>query len=805
MRIIKKKGFSMIELLATIVILGIISTIAIVSYTKYIERAKQQKDKQNEATIIAAAKAYLNANVDEKPKTIGESKKITLHTLRENHYLKEDIKNSKDESCMENSYVYVYKNGYTSYSYKGILYCGNDQVKPEEELPKPVVKDFNFSDINDVNNASFSMTLHGNSDDTIGIESYNYSISVINKADSSKTEMYNSGAIDGRDQKIINLKNIMVRDYIDVTDFNTIRVSIVVRNNLGAMTEYSKETNYADSKGPRCSFVEGEANEGEWLNKADLARDIKRQITVTCNDEQGSGCLRKKFSKTWPNTEQKSIEYSVITITDNSKNKNKTNCRVRVNVDGEAPTAVVSLIGKATPLIKIASDGTEATIEKTEYPSLHNGWINSNEYPDGLQFQVNASDDVYLYRYTWETSGSEVQDVYFEQEEHLKNTQFIIELKDDGNREGVLTIYDRAGNTTKVNIKADIDRTPPTNPTVTGYKKPNGNDVSSSTGLSSYTFDTWYNGHVFVEASGSSDITSGFEGYYCTTHGQAIDITDSRQSGRNVSAQGVVTVSFKSCDQANNCSEYVTGTVKLDRTGPSITCNLDSSGKIKNIKITKNFSKFKFKNCNSLSSGKSDCITDTSYETMVTSSATSASGIQANWGDTSMPTTCGKTLYGYVRAKSESGKENIAKCSGSYSTGTCCTTSNPFGCKKVHACRDGNTYIGTESWTGATCYFDSSYSSRCGRAWAGHVKHSDTLYYIKEDKTHNERTLVCAETGTFYTGNFPYYYESSPTDYFDRNTVVNPKNKSQSCVLVWIFNNCIDENKNACPSNQCPG
>ena len=224
MRIIKKKGFSLIELLAAIVIIGVISTIAIVAYTKYIEKAKEQKDKQNEETIIEAAKAYLNANIDEKPKTIGESTKITLHTLRDNNYLKEDIKNSKDESCMENSYVYVYKNGYTSYSYKGVLYCGNDIVKPDEELPKPVVKDFSLSDINDVNNASFSMTLHGDSDDTIGIESYNYSISVINKTDSSKTEMYNSGAIDGKNQKIINLKNISVKKYIDITDYNIIKI-----------------------------------------------------------------------------------------------------------------------------------------------------------------------------------------------------------------------------------------------------------------------------------------------------------------------------------------------------------------------------------------------------------------------------------------------------------------------------------------------------------------------------------------------------------------------------------------------------
>ena len=147
---IKKKGFSMTELLAVVVILGILSTIAIVVYTQYINKAKVEKDKYNEELIIAAAKAYLNANIEEKPKTIGESKKITLETLKNNNYLKEDVKNSKNESCMDNSYVYVYKNSYTNYTYRGVLYCGDDEVKPEEEIPRPVVTEFNFSNMNDV-------------------------------------------------------------------------------------------------------------------------------------------------------------------------------------------------------------------------------------------------------------------------------------------------------------------------------------------------------------------------------------------------------------------------------------------------------------------------------------------------------------------------------------------------------------------------------------------------------------------------------------------------------------------------------
>ena len=174
----KDKGFTLTELLVVIVIVGILSSIAVVATTKYIDNAKKEIDNHNEETIVMATKSYLESNPTKKPKSIGESLKIDLYTLRKNNYLKEDVKNSKNESCMPNSYIYVYKNDYDKYSYKGILYCGNDKIKPEKDIPRPTITDFVFADKEDVSKASFSMTIHGSDDDSVGIESYNYLIEV---------------------------------------------------------------------------------------------------------------------------------------------------------------------------------------------------------------------------------------------------------------------------------------------------------------------------------------------------------------------------------------------------------------------------------------------------------------------------------------------------------------------------------------------------------------------------------------------------------------------------------------------------
>lgn len=311
----KKKGYSLIELLATVVIVGIIFTIGIVAYSKYIDKAKEEKDKQNETLIVETAKSYLESNPTKKPKSIGESLKIDLYTLRKNNYLKEDVKNSKNESCMTNSYVYVYKNDYDKYSYKGILYCGDEKVKPEKDIPRPTITDFVFADKEDVSKASFSMTIHGSDDDSVGIESYNYLIEVYKNKSKDQTEVYNSGSLSGRNQKTITVNNILISDYIKRTDYTEVKIIVLVRNTLGGVYELTKSAEFEDTLKPICGSVINEAKEDEWYNKKDVLKDNKkRQITVNCSDGNGSGCLRNTFSKTWPGNPAQSVEYSTSTL-----------------------------------------------------------------------------------------------------------------------------------------------------------------------------------------------------------------------------------------------------------------------------------------------------------------------------------------------------------------------------------------------------------------------------------------------------------------------------------------------------------
>ena len=554
----KDKGFTLTELLVVIVIVGILSSIAVVATTKYIDNAKKEIDNQNEETIVMATKSYLESNPTKKPKSIGESLKIDLYTLRKNNYLKEDVKNSKNESCMPNSYIYVYKNDYDKYSYKGILYCGNDKIKPEEDIPRPTITDFVFADKEDVSKASFSMTIHGSDDDSVGIESYNYLIEVYKNKSKDQAEVYNSGSLSGRNQKTIVVNNTLISDHIKRTDYTEVKVIVLVRNTLGGVYELTKTAEFEDTLKPICGNITNEAKEDEWYNKKDVLEDKKiRQITVNCSDGNGSGCVRNTFSKTWPGSTIQSVEYSTIEIKDNKGKKN--DCKVRVNIDAVAPTIKVTAYdGKNNvATTKTATDGETKTIDKNSYKGNHDGWLNGINYPEGVKYKVEVSDETRLSKYTWETSSTDSSsgNILDKENNQTKTSVFYIYLKDQGKRSGKLTVYDIAGNKTEMIINAYIDYTNPTctnDVTCTG-----GGDCSRWLGISkSLTIKTICNDE------GGSNCLPDTGGSF--KYNDNIDIRNGGPGGA-----GKTVDVYDAAGNKGTCPANVT--VRIDHTNPTCT------------------------------------------------------------------------------------------------------------------------------------------------------------------------------------------------------------------------------------------
>lgn len=117
-----KKGFTLVELLATVTILGIIALLIVPTVANVINEFKSDAQKNQEETIISAAKSWASDNRLQLPE-VGETPVcVTVATLKKG-YLDKDLKDPKtnefvkDSSCVEikkvkKNYTYTYlKNG----------------------------------------------------------------------------------------------------------------------------------------------------------------------------------------------------------------------------------------------------------------------------------------------------------------------------------------------------------------------------------------------------------------------------------------------------------------------------------------------------------------------------------------------------------------------------------------------------------------------------------------------------------------------------------------------------------------------
>lgn len=117
------KGFTLVEMLATLLLLGLIITIVLVSANKLIKTSDEKYYKTQEHMFLLAGKEYFVDYRNSLPKTIGETTRVTLKTLVKEAYI-EPIKSVTKEDCHgDNSYVEVTKQSSTNYTYKVKLSC----------------------------------------------------------------------------------------------------------------------------------------------------------------------------------------------------------------------------------------------------------------------------------------------------------------------------------------------------------------------------------------------------------------------------------------------------------------------------------------------------------------------------------------------------------------------------------------------------------------------------------------------------------------------------------------------------------
>ena len=118
-----KRGFTLIELMAVIVVLGILATISVISVDKIIKENKEETYKAQVATREDAARTWGVKHIKELPDNDGDAISVPLLYFKNEGIISNDFKNSKtnkpfnDDLYVDISYeggVYIYKVAETS-------------------------------------------------------------------------------------------------------------------------------------------------------------------------------------------------------------------------------------------------------------------------------------------------------------------------------------------------------------------------------------------------------------------------------------------------------------------------------------------------------------------------------------------------------------------------------------------------------------------------------------------------------------------------------------------------------------------
>lgn len=129
-----RKGFTMVELLAVITILGILAGIGVVSIQRANVKARENFYNTQRSTLTNAATSYLADHKNGYPDYVGQTSNITLKQLRDDKYIGEFTDHSKaPNSCKDNTKVVVLRTDTNKFKYYTVLNC--DSIKDKELEP----------------------------------------------------------------------------------------------------------------------------------------------------------------------------------------------------------------------------------------------------------------------------------------------------------------------------------------------------------------------------------------------------------------------------------------------------------------------------------------------------------------------------------------------------------------------------------------------------------------------------------------------------------------------------------------------
>ena len=307
MRRLNKRGFTMVELLATIVIIGILGTVGVVGVTKSIKSAKDRYYVAQNKLFISAAQTYFTDNKSRLPMKSGTFKQVTLETLTNSNYIEKMVDYNKSE-YNKDSYVTVTKLGLNMYSYEGNLIDSKKTVQKYKESGENDAKvtfriDGTIFSHTVTKYTNSKKTVNINITDTDGIAGYIISITKSNKTVNEMDYIEAGGATNASNRITISTDKYGDGEY---------RVKVKVYDKYNDQISYISGKVVVDTIAPTCKYKGASTN---WQNTS-------RTITYTGEDKL-SGLDKntiKEISYGNGNSVVKTIKGEKYSIKDNAGN-----------------------------------------------------------------------------------------------------------------------------------------------------------------------------------------------------------------------------------------------------------------------------------------------------------------------------------------------------------------------------------------------------------------------------------------------------------------------------------------------------
>lgn len=312
-----KRGFTMVELLAVIVILGILTTLVILSFSNLTERSREQYYNSQEDMLILAAREYFSDYRSRLPQNIGEIASVTVQTLVSLDYI-DEVMSYENQLCdLENSEVKVLKVSEEEYQYEVSLICDSYQtptttIDPNGSIPRVTIRNSLAGDVgyriykeesktvSELQNGTKGLSFHFTLTAANGtIASYQYSI----RKEGQNTDYFRSAVVsgDGRSEVTDNI-TVNPQGGSTVTEDGRYTLIIEVTDSNGNTTVKSSPYVEVDNTPPDCSLT-AEARDSNLT-------DVRFRISYSSDVSR-----TEWYEKSWLTNE--SQEYNKGTINNN--------------------------------------------------------------------------------------------------------------------------------------------------------------------------------------------------------------------------------------------------------------------------------------------------------------------------------------------------------------------------------------------------------------------------------------------------------------------------------------------------------